>query len=234
MVSLLLLIFLFSEVEFSGYKWRIFENYDPGSKNQFTSGMISLEDGKLVLRCQAVRDKDSMTLYSSGLISKNSFKYGTFIFDVEGKLSELKYACFAPFLYDFATGSIEVDIEYSRWGNPLNPVGNFGVIRVYGVWSKPDSKRVIQEKFDIKPLSRKAVTRHKIKWFPDSLILESYLVKKGREHLLRRWKVTDKRFIPDKPMFAEIYLWWPKNPGRNLEHKIKVLRFQYIPYRYVK
>jgi hypothetical protein len=231
MMGLILNLVILSKIlDFSGFKWRTFDNYDDISKNYFSGELVILRGDTLVLKCHAEPKDTTFILRSAGVISLNTYSYGTFIFDVKGDLSNLISACFAPFLYDFSRGEFEVDIEFSRWGNPGNPVGNYGVIRQFGKWKSPDSVKRAGEKFNLPSLKSSEITRHYIRWYPDSLIFETYLIKKGAEKLIKRWSLKEKSLIPNKPVNVEIYLWWPAKPRREKMHEIKVLRFSYIPY----
>jgi len=229
-MNFLSILILFSTFEFSGFRWRTFENFDPRSKNQFTSKMLEKRGDVLIFRALAKPSDTGFVFLSSGIVSERAFSYGTFIFTVEGDLSNLKDACFAPFLYDFDAGVYEVDIEFSKWGNPLYPSGNYGIIRQFGRWYKPDSVKKTVHKFPLK-LKQKSVTKHYLYWYPDSVVFASFEVKKGEERLIERWIVSDKTFVPNKPMYVEIYLWWPRNPKKLNKHEIKVLKFEYLPFK---
>lgn len=218
-------------LSFSSFDWRTFDNFDERSQNYFTGDLVKVCGDTLFLTCEAVEFDGKLILRSSGIISEKKFFYGTFVFEVEGNLNSLSHACFAPFLYDFDDGKFEVDIEFCRWGSPSNPAGNYGVIRQYGDWKSPDSVKRKIKRFNL-PASRKSVlSRHYVKWFPDSLVFETYYLQMGKEKLLERWKVSDKTFIPDKPMNVEIYLWWPVPPKIQKIHEVKILKFIYVPWK---
>ncbi|MDI6851414.1 MAG: hypothetical protein QMD82_05715, partial [bacterium] len=131
---LFLVLFVLNSYNFElwGYRWKTFENSDARSKNRFTSQMLEKKGDILIFRASVESTDTGLVYLSSGIISEKPFFYGTFVFTVEGDLSDLKDACFAPFLYDFQAGTFEVDIEFSKWGNPFYPSGNYGIIRQFG------------------------------------------------------------------------------------------------------
>lgn len=213
---------------FCGVSWKTFDNFDPRSGNLFSSEMVKEASGGVSLICKAEKKDSMLTLYSAGIISQRTFYYGTFVFDVEGGLTDLVHSCFAPFLYDYSSGEYEVDIEFSRWGNPSNFPGNYGIIRQYGKWNKPDSVIRNVQKFNFSLRGRRKLTRHLIRWYPDSLVFESYSISRKRLRPLYRWKVTEKQLIPSKPLNVEVYLWWPSKPDRASTCEVKLVRFEYI------
>lgn len=229
---LFLVLFVLNSYNFElwGYRWKTFENSDARSKNRFTSQMLEKKGDILIFRASVESTDTGLVYLSSGIISEKPFFYGTFVFTVEGDLSDLKDACFAPFLYDFQAGTFEVDIEFSKWGNPFYPSGNYGIIRQFGNWQKPDSVKRVVERFPIK-LRKKSITKHYIYWSPDSLVFKSCEVMVDKEKPIKKWVVTDKIFIPNRPIYAEIYLWWPKRPKNLVQHEIKVIDFKYIPLK---
>ncbi|HOK23404.1 MAG TPA: hypothetical protein PKU94_01325 [Candidatus Hydrothermia bacterium] len=231
MLNHIMWLALVSEViEFSGFQWKAFENFDSISGNYFTSEGIRRDGDALLISCKTTKNDTGFVLYSSGIVSNRTFLYGIFTFEVEGDVEDLVYACFAPFLYDFSGGHFEVDIEYCRWGKPSNPPGNFGIIRLFGKWYKPDSVLKVNERFNFRLQRREKVTKHIICWSPDSVVFESFAVARNRkksERLLHRWKVTDKKFIPNVPLNAEIYLWWHSNPNCTLKHDFRIISFEY-------
>ncbi|MEO0272409.1 MAG: hypothetical protein ABIM31_05120 [candidate division WOR-3 bacterium] len=230
MIFLICLNLIFTKtLNFASYNWKTFDNFDERSQNYFVKGLVQVSGDKLLLTCESLELDGKLILRSSGVISEKKFLYGTFIFEVEGDLNSLLHACFAPFLYDFDEGKFEVDIEFSRWGNPSSPAGNYGVIRQFGSWKNPDSVKRKTKKFGLPASRRPVISRHYLKWFPDSIVFESYYLQKGKERLIEKWKVSDKMFVPDKPMNVEIYLWWPENPKFKMVHEVKVLKFIYMP-----
>jgi len=229
MALILTLSFIGKTLTFCGYNFDVFNNYDKLSGNYFSQNMVSLKNGVLELSCEAFKTDSGLVLYSAGVVSEKAFGYGTFVFIVKGPIHSLLYACFAPFLYDFSSGEYELDIEFSRWGNPVGHNGQFVATRLYGKWNAPDSVKRGFERFWFGLKGKNPLTKHIIHLLPDSVVFESFSLVGRRGKLIKRHVVKDKNLIPDKPINAEIYLWWPKNPGKPLKHTIRVLYFQYFP-----
>lgn len=122
-------------LQFSGYTWVVRPSTTgagPGpnawsSDNAWVDAM-----GKLHLKL--TKDPETGVWKCAEVYTKNSFAIGKYQFQVDGRLDQLdKNVVFGLFNYSGNDGYDEMDIEFSRWGNDLNPMLN------YAVWPKSRS-----------------------------------------------------------------------------------------------
>ncbi len=123
-------------VEFSGRTWRV---KGPG---YYGPGPNHFDDGPAAVWVDAAR-RFHMTIHRSGSIWYSSevtladaLGYGDYIFTTRGRVDALdRNTVLGMFLWEYGscydTGYLwwnpynEIDIEFSRWGNAFNPVGQF-------------------------------------------------------------------------------------------------------------
>ncbi len=192
-----------NQIEFSGRKWGIFTNYDKMSESQFTKDGVFVDSlGYLHLRAWRVKTDSGYRYFASGVISTDKHLYGVYKFETYGNLSSFFNTCFAPFLYDWDKGVYEIDIEYSRWSKKSNNPGN------YNIHYMPSGKHY-KKHFDFYLPDSMVDAFHYIYLFPDSVVFKTTVIENKKEKTCGYWVVKDKRFIPHRPVYIEIYLWWP-------------------------
>jgi hypothetical protein len=108
-------------LDFSGYQWRLRDAPSSrGGTNVYSSSNISVDErGAMHVRI-AKTEKDWSC--SEASLTRN-LGYGTYEFVVRGLETLEPAAAFSMFTYDYASGSLrnrEMDIEISRWGDPVN------------------------------------------------------------------------------------------------------------------
>jgi len=228
---------------FSGEWWHIFSNYDSLSNNFFDKRMAYV-DSSGYLHLLAIRERSTQgtRFYSAGIKSSRKKSFGIYRIEVIGRINNLLNTCFAPFLYDWDMGIYEIDIEFSKWGNPLHLGGNYSV---HSWRPKHIRKGITFKPFNDYKIQDPVVSIHYIYLYPDSIKFKSSIpvyvlpeslqktIKNQQEIIISKWKITDKNFIPQhRGLYPEVYLWWPvkKNTGPDTV-EIIVKKFEYIPFK---
>ncbi len=215
-----------TQIEFSGRKWGVFTNYDKLSESQFTKDSIFVDSlGYLHLKAWRVKTDSGYKYFASGIVSTDKHLFGIYKFETYGRLDRFFNTCFAPFLFDWDRGVYELDIEYSRWSREKNNPGN------YNLHYMPKGKHY-KKHFDFKLPKKPVDAFHYIYVYPDSLVFKTTVLKHGKEKTYGYWVVKDKKFIPRRPVYMEIYLWWPhrKKGGEDWQEMI-VKKVEYIPLK---
>ncbi|MCU1235060.1 MAG: hypothetical protein JWP63_3027 [Candidatus Solibacter sp.] len=119
-------------ISFSGYEWRVRDApSDRGGKNEYASSNAWTDaNGAMHLRI-AKRDAD-FTCAEVSLM--RSLGYGTYRFVVRDISQLLPAAVFGMFTWDYAggeQGNREMDIEISRWGDPVSKNAQYVVQPYY-------------------------------------------------------------------------------------------------------
>ncbi len=210
-------------IEFSGMRWGVFTNYDKGSGNKFTKDAVYVDSfGYLHLKAYAVRADSGIKFYASGIISTTKYLYGVYKFETLGRLDNFYNTDFGPFLYDWERGIYEIDIEYSR---AINSKGNPGN---YYLHYMPKGKH-LRKGYNFTLPGDSVHAFHYIYLFPDSIVLKTTVLEKGREKIYGYHVFKDKRFIPKRPVYMEIYLWWPRRDTTHEKEReivIKSVKFE--------
>ncbi len=211
-----------TKIKFSGMEWGVFTNYDRFSESQFTKDAVYVDSlGYLHLRAYARKTDSGLKFFASGVISRSTHLYGVYRFETIGTLDSFYNTDFGPFLYDWNQGIYEIDLEYYKKGDPLHNPGNFNVHYM------PPGKHY-KKHFDF-PLPRgKVHAFHYIYLYPDSIVMKVAVLEHGKEKVYGYHVFKDKRFIPKRPVYIEMYLWWLKRAithGKEREIVIKSVKF---------
>ena len=108
-------------LKFSGYTWQIRETGDseqgPGPNRWNSANAFVDAKGYLHLKLT----KAGNNWYCAEVTSDKSFGYGTYQWDIEGRIDTLdKNVVLGLFNYSGIDGNDEMDIEISRWGKAAN------------------------------------------------------------------------------------------------------------------
>lgn len=163
-------------VDFSGRTWRVKGTgyYGPGP-SMFDSSVNAVwvdGDGRMHVTIRKV----SNTWYSSEVVLQDALGYGDYIFTTVGRLDLLDpKAVLGLFLWQYGrcydsaflwwNPYNEIDIEFSRWGNPSNDIGQF-VAQPYD-W--PGNIHRFGATFGVGE-----ITSHAIRWLPDRVEYRSW------------------------------------------------------------
>lgn len=214
-----------TQIEFSGMKWGVFTNYDKMSESQFTKDGVFLDSlGHLHLKAWRGKKDSGYSYFASGIISMDKYLYGVYKFETYGNLSIFYNTCLGLFLYDWDLGVYEFDIEYSRWSKKENNPAH------YNVHYMPRGKHY-RKHFDFELPDSVINAFHYIYLYPDSVVFKTTVIEDGKEKTYGFWVLDDKRFIPKRPVYIEIYLWWPKRKGSGEdEREIVIKKVEYFPF----
>ncbi|MHB1461082.1 MAG: LamG domain-containing protein [Armatimonadota bacterium] len=158
------------EIDFSGLKWTVKKSEflvgPPSAGNYFSA---SADDvwvdalGRLHLR---ISNHDGRW-YCSEVIGKDSFGYGTYRFVIDNDPAAIDYnAVFGLFTWDDTAPSPyrEIDIEFSRWGNPTDPNAQY----VLMPYDQPNHRH----RYNLASLA--GTSTHSLTWSQDALAFSSY------------------------------------------------------------
>jgi hypothetical protein len=183
-------------LDFSSYRWLVRENIDregPGN-NRFGGQNVSVflnQDGSLVLAL-ALQDG----VWKSAEVSTSRYLgYGTYTFKVRTSPYGLdRNLVLGLFTYSAARGynHREIDIEFSAWGQPGQPVAGQYVVQPY---DKPGNMVF----FDVSRVMGPAT--HTITWSETRLHFISWLgygprPEPGSPLIISEWEFTDAKAIP--------------------------------------
>lgn len=114
---------------FSGYKWNVRSGQGGPGPNNWRSANVWVDaNGWLHLKISKINGQ----WYAAELTSQKFFGFGRYQFQVIGRVDQFDRNIVLG-LFNYPTASIgpdgtnEIDIEYSHWGNPAYPIGNFTV-----------------------------------------------------------------------------------------------------------
>jgi FlgD Ig-like domain len=163
-------------IEFAGYDWRVKGPgfYDPGSSNYGDGPNHVWVDalGELHLTIQQI----SSIWYSTEIAMETPLGYGDYVFSTRGRLDLFdSHTVLGMFLWQYGPcfdASLswwnpynEIDIEFSRWNDPANSIGNF-TAQPYD-W--PGNQSTYDPVFAVNE-----ITSHAFRWLPDRLEFRSW------------------------------------------------------------
>jgi hypothetical protein len=221
-------------VDFSGYTWRVKGPgfYGPGP-NEFCDDpdCVWVDAG----------DRLHMTIqyiiglwYSSEVVLEEALGYGDYIFTTVGRLDALHpNTVLGLFIWQYGrcydSGYLwwnpynEFDIEYSRWGNVYNDVGQF----VCQPWDYPGNR----QRFDA-TFSDGELTSHAFRWLPDKVECRSWRggpYDETAENMIHEWTYTGPHIPrPEQPR-AHINLWQFNGNPPSVYQEVVLDEFTFVP-----
>lgn len=209
-------------ISFGGHSWRVKGTgfYGPGP-NLFSDSVnhvwVDAQD-KLHLTL-----KQSGSWYSSEVVIEEALGYGDYVLTTEGRLDLLDpHAVLGIFLWEYGpcwdygytwwNAFNEIDIEYSRWGNPAQDIAQF----VAQPWEWGGNRL----RFDVS-FSDGELVSHAMRWLPDRV---EYRVWRGGpndeapQNMVRSWTYTGYHVPrPEQPRM-HLNLWrFENNPASDQE-----------------
>jgi len=220
-------------IDFSGRTWRVKGPgfYGPGP-NDFCDapGCTWVDmDGRLHMTVQ----NQSGSWYSTEVTLEDALGYGDYIFTTLGRLDTLDpNIVFGLFLwqygpcYDPANGwwnpYNEIDIEFSRWGNPGGDVAQY----VAQPFDYPGNI----DRFDV-AFSEAELTSHAFRWLPDRVEFRSWRGGPQDEspgNLIHAWTYSGPHLPrPDQPR-VHINL-WQFNEAPSSTQEVVLDEFTFVP-----
>lgn len=165
------------------------------------------------------------------VMTRRSFGFGRYQFQVKGPLNRLDPSVvFGLFDYPTSTmgpdGTNEIDIEYSRWGDPTNPLGNDTVCPAQS------GLLPVTHPFAVPALGPNITLRFIRR--SSGVLFQSLRGQRDDEQAYARWNFRPADSLPRVPQEAtpvHINLWLfrgkPPQDGREVEVIVK--RFSFVP-----
>lgn len=216
-------------ISFSGYEWAVKSSetrVGPGP-NYFSDSGENVwvdEQGRLHLK---ITKRDG-SWYCAEVISAKSFGYGRYIFYLSSRVDKLNENVAAGlFTWSDAPeyNHREIDVEFSRWGQPANDNAQF----VVQPWNNPGNIH----RFNIR-LNADHST-HSFDWRRDRVYFQSvqghYSVPPGDGSVIESWEYTGEDIPKPGGENARINLWLfeGRPPSDRTEAEIVIKEFEFVP-----
>ena len=214
---------------FSGYEWWVKSSpYHVGpGPNLFSDSRSNVwVDAEDQLHLQIKKDSDFWKC--AEVISSSSFGFGTYRFYTrDGEASFNENVVFGLFTWDDEPdfNHREIDIEFSRWGNPTDLNAQF----VVQPWEKPGNVRRFEEPND------SGVSMHQFRWIEDRVEFESrsnvQLGMDGSGTLTAKWVYNgdDVPMPGGEAVRLNLWLLDGKSPSDNNPTSVIVVGFEFLP-----
>ena len=208
-----------SQITWSGYTWNVRSGVGgpgPNSWNASSSNIWVDGQGNLHLKIIKIGDK----WYCSEITLLQSLGYGEYTFEVSTNVENLdKNIVFGLFTYE--TDSKEIDIEFSRWGNPAKVDGWFTV--------QPPPYNTLNQKSFALNLSGDFST-HQFKWNSSEIYFHSYYGH-GLDNLINQWSYKGVNNPPAGKEKLHLNLWLINGiaPSNLQEAEVVIKSFKFIP-----
>jgi len=228
-------------IDFSGRRWRVKGPgyYGPGPNNYSDCDRhvwVDWVDGNDRLHLTVRRDEEDAGLwYSTEITADDPLGYGDYVITTVGRLDAWDpNVVFGMFLWEYSVcydpatfwwnPNNEIDIEFSRFGEPQNDVGQFAV--------KPDDFPGHKSRFPA-TFREGELTSHAFRWLPDRVEFRSWRGgpdDEASDTLIHAWTYAG----PDVPRAehprVHINFWhlgdWPWS---GTDHYILIDEFRFLP-----
>lgn len=222
-----------STLEFSGRTWRVKGPgyYGPGPSSYCATSSCTWVDAADDLHLTVRRIGG--TWYSTEVTLEEPLGYGDYIFTTRGRLDTLDpHVVLGMFLweyrrcYDPADGwwnpYNEIDVEFSRWGNPANDIGQF----VAQPFDWPGNLSRFAATF-----TDGEITSHAFRWLPDRVEYRSWRGGPSEEtpgNLIHSWTYTGPHIPrPEQPR-VHLNLWQYDGPPGS-DQEVVLDAFTFVP-----
>lgn len=173
------------------------------------------------------------TWYCTEVTLENSLGYGDYIFTTRGSIDQIDDgAVLGLFLWQYGpypgpdnlwwNPYNEIDVEFSRWGNPGNEVGQF----VAQPWNWQGNMNRFDAQFGSDELSS-----HAFNWLPDRIEFRSWHggpEDENPQNMIHQWTYTGPHIPrPEQPR-AHINLWKFGAPLAN-DQEVVINEFNFVP-----
>ncbi len=220
-------------VEFSGRSWRVKGpgHYGPGPNNfsDLPSSIWVDESDRLHLTISQIGGAWN----STELALIEPLGYGDYIFTTQGALNLLDKQCvLGLFIWQYSTcwdpaaswwnPYNEIDIEYSRWGNPSNQLGQF----VAQPWDWAGNIYRYDATFGATEISS-----HAFRWLPDRVEFRAWRggpEDESGETLITSWTYTGPHIPRPEQARVHINLWYFGSPPVSAQ-EVVISQFSFVP-----
>ena len=213
-------------IAWSGYRWMVRDDTGGPGPNTFSPRNVSVDSaGALHLRLTKI----GKAWTCAEIISLQKFAYGTYDFAVESRADRLDpNVVLGLFNYpdDEADGTNELDIEYSRWGDPKGP--NLG----FTAYPNVKHHDQVSESFTVHPAT--PATLNRLIWLPGSVLFQSLLDSGNASHaVLATWQTPGSfaKFVShiSMPVHLNLWLFESNSPSDHQAVEIVIKRFSFTP-----
>jgi hypothetical protein len=221
-------------IEFAGLRWSVKDLFwDPGP-NSFSNSSrnVWVDSEGLHLRISQVGGR----YVCAEVVSERAFGYGRYVWTVAGPVGRLnENVVLGLFTFDLAAPQAayrEVDVEFSRWGDPASPTNAQYVVQ-------PFDRPGHLHRFSMPP--DEEITTHVLDWRPDRIRFQSYrgdfAEAPPADALLQEW-VYPPSGVQPAPRVPEpgagnvrmnLWLYQSRPPSDGREVAIIIRRFLHIP-----
>ena len=216
-------------IVFSGYEWEVRPDADggPGPNHWDPSSVRVDSQGRLHLKIIRLGGR----WHCAEVTSLRSFGFGRYQFQVTGALDRLdRNVVLGLFNYPppgaGPDGTNEIDIEYSRWGNPSSAPASE---TIYPAHAGPAS---VTHEFGMPPgLSD---TTQRFDWHSAGVSFQSLRGHRDddqQEYAHWAFRPADHQRLPQQPLPVHINLWLVRGeaPYDGREVEVVIRRFSFIP-----
>jgi hypothetical protein len=217
-------------LQFADKAWRVKGSgwYGPGPNNfSHLPENVWVDD---LQRLHVTIKQNNNVWYSTEVTLEDALGYGDYIFTSLGSLNQLnERTVLGLFLWQYNNGVDswwnpynEIDIEYSRWGNPTNAIGQY----VAQPWDWAGNIFRYDASFSVDQLSS-----HAFNWLPDRVEFRSWLGgpdDETAENLISSWTYLGPHIPrPEQPR-VHINLWYASSPP-SVNQEVIISDFSFIP-----
>ena len=214
-------------VAFSGYTWDVRSGTGGPGPNQWNASNAWVDAaGALHLKV----GKRSGVWTCAEVTLDQRLGFGTYEFKITGAIDQLDRNVVLG-LFDYPTpdvgpdGTNEIDVEFSRWGNAGNPIGN------YTVWPLVAGLEPAERTFSFALTDDR--TTHRFTWSPKSIVFRSLRgFTSGNTPVFGQWSyrpTNPSSHIPQNPLPVHLNVWLIKGHaptnGQTVEIVINSFRF---------
>ncbi len=218
-----------STLWFSGYQWDVRSGTGgPGPNNWDRANVWVDAQGALHLKLA----NQGGTWSCAEVSTRKRLGFGRYQFQVIGRIDQLDRNVVLG-LFNYPTpdvggdGTNEIDIEFARWGDQANPIGN------YTVWP---ARAGLAERSHTFPFALTGTfTTHRFTWNSRQIFFQSlYGHRNDNRNQFASWvykPAAYSKYIPQKPLPVHLNLWLyrglPPTDGQTVEVIVK--RFTFTP-----
>lgn len=213
-----------STINFSGYEWYVKDNLDAGEKwgpgpnwwNGSSQNVWVDSQGHLHLKITKVGSQ----WYCAEVWSKESFGYGQYLFQIDPVVDRMDKNVILG-LFTYYNDTQEIDIEFSRWGNP-NAINSQYVVQPFD--NEGNMKRFNTE-------FQNRTTTHSFIWRNDSIQFRSGFgnISNYNQSIYSQWIYTGKDNPTPRTEKVHMNLWLMSGlpPSNDQEFEVVIERFEY-------
>jgi hypothetical protein len=217
------------DIEFGGYTWAVRSGRGGPGPNAWEESNVWI-DAATNLHLKIIQRDGKWSC--AEVTMRKRLGFGRYRFQVRGRLDQLDDNVVLG-LFNYPTGEVgpdgthEIDIEFARWGDPKNPMGN------YTVWPADKSLKQISKSFPFSLSDRQ--TTHWFVWSGESVKFESLHgnhADDAKEIASWLYKPDESaRRISQQPMPIHINLWLfqGKPPKNGQEVEVVIQHFEFTP-----